>query len=519
MQSLLNIRVQKLFLLTIILKVGSSFLGWLLRDPWILGFSLPLSFMAAYIAMGLKRRDNDVSDESFADSCYYLGFIFTITSIIFSLLDLPNIGTRINDIAVRFGAAMVSTVFGLVVRVYLVSFKKDVSEAVREVQDTVIDSARRFSEQLVMSYDKLRAFESTVDKATKEAVERVNTQVESLSKNHADRLADFFVDLSAKNQEAFAQALNEVRAASLRLSESVDGYSNGMRANLTSIESKVSAFAEAIAGRLATTTFPDDYFAKHLAGPLAQLSESTQTIAGSITAASEEVAATSETLSSAMKTLRSKAKATDDGLEKVLHLTTQQQAVLESAQGQLDVLGQLANSLSGLDTALSKTLGLISSSNETAVELTTRVSAVVSESAETRQVLTLSLDAIAHKLSAGVSATEAVASKIDTAVAADQQTSAAMEALNSSASKAIGKFDVLTSQLQTLVSQLSNLDASLLTQQELKVATGSQSMLFSPDNSAHQSNPTASPSGFGAEVVASNPHAQTLSVSSPNNKV
>jgi len=93
MQSLLAIRVQKLFLVTIILKVLSSLVGWLFQLQWTFGFIIPLAFMAAYVVLGLKRQDQEVSDEKFADSCYYLGFIFTISSIILSLFDLPNIGT------------------------------------------------------------------------------------------------------------------------------------------------------------------------------------------------------------------------------------------------------------------------------------------------------------------------------------------------------------------------------------------------------------------------------------------
>src|SRR5205085_699535 len=115
-----GIPVQKLFIATILLKITSSGIGWYL-DPqwakWSFGLAFPLLIMAAYVWLGLNRRDGDVPDEKFADSCYYLGFIFTITSIIFSLFDLPNIGTKMQDIAVRFGAAMVSTVAGLVVRV------------------------------------------------------------------------------------------------------------------------------------------------------------------------------------------------------------------------------------------------------------------------------------------------------------------------------------------------------------------------------------------------------------------
>ena len=113
---MIDIRVQKLFAVVLALKVTCSGLGWYLQRPWSLGFAVPLTLMVAYIVLGLNRRSDDVTDEKFADSCYYLGFIFTITSIIFSLFDLPSIGSQLESIAVRFGAAMVSTVLGLGVR-------------------------------------------------------------------------------------------------------------------------------------------------------------------------------------------------------------------------------------------------------------------------------------------------------------------------------------------------------------------------------------------------------------------
>jgi hypothetical protein len=183
----IRVRMQRLFALTVTLKVGTAFLGWRFQMPWSLGFGVPIAIMVAYIVVGLNRSDDDVSDEKFADTCYYLGFIFTITSIIFSLFDLPNIGTRIQDIAIRFGAAMVSTVFGLAVRVYLVSFRKDGADAVQDVEDAVVEAAHRFREQLVIAVEKLRGFEETVDRAATNAVERVNLQVEKLSTDpHCD---------------------------------------------------------------------------------------------------------------------------------------------------------------------------------------------------------------------------------------------------------------------------------------------------------------------------------------------
>lgn len=528
MKSILDVKVQKLFVVTLILKLGFSGLGWYLERPWTLGTVVPLLIMGAYITIGLHRSDTDVSDEKFADTCYYLGFIFTITSIIFSLFDLPNIGTKIQDIAVRFGAAMVSTVLGLGVRVYLVSFKLDIGDAIKDAEDAVLDATRKFTEQLTVVLERLRDFESQVDTAAKSTVERVNLQVENLSKNHADKLTEFFTDLTAQNQKAFTLALSEVKVASRHLADSVDGYSNGMRANLASIEAKVGVFTESVTNRLKTTTFPDDYFAKHLEIPLGMLTESAGELAGGVKKASAEVGQSTIVLTGALKKLRDKANATEGSLETVLRLTEQQQAVLDSAQGQLTTLGLLSNNLNNFDAALSNTLAGITASTVVTADLASRVSNVVDEGAAARKSLEQSLsdvigrldssasatnsvaerldansianltavatlagkldanlvatntaattiasqlamsniasESVAAKLGATAIASESIAGKLDGLAAADVQASVTLGAIGLHASNAIGKVDRAVEQLHGMVSQLSSLDGALRAQ-------------------------------------------------------
>jgi hypothetical protein len=464
MERLLDIRVQKLFLITIVLKVGSSFLGWQLESPWILGLFVPLAIMAAYILIGIKRRDTDVSDEKFADSCYYLGFIFTITSIIFCLFDIAKIVDHLIDIAVRFGAAMASTVVGLTVRVYLVSFKGDVSDAIKDTEDAVIDASRRFCEQLVIACEKLKDFQSEVDTAAKGTVERINLQVESLSKNHSENLTDFFADLTQRNQEAFTLALDEVRRASLQLSSSVDGYSEGMRTNLSGIESKVSSFADAMTNRLKSTTFPDEYFSKSLAGPLSQLTASTSAISQGIDRAAVEVRESTVLLGTALKSLRTKATSTETSLDKVISLTTQQQAVLNAAQGQLTVLETLTNTLSSFDKALASTVEVVRGNSTASAEIAQSVGSLVAEGAVNRKALEDALKAIAVELGANADATVAVVGRLDDVVIADTETAKVLNGLGQHASGAIGKVDAAVENLQTIAQQFSSLDSTLRSQ-------------------------------------------------------
>jgi hypothetical protein len=428
MKKIPALNIQNLFALVLGLKIISSFLGWKFQSPWIMGFTIPLVLMLAYIALGIKRKSSDLTDEKFADTCYYLGFIFTITSIIFCLLDLPNIGTKIQEIAVRFGAAMVSTVLGLAVRVYLVSFRRDAADALKDAEDAVLDATRKFSEQLTLARERLQEFEMQVDAAAKSSVERVNLQVENLSKNHSHRLTEFFTDLTTRNQETFIAALSEVKSASFRLSDSVDSYSASMQRNVSSIESKVGAFTDAMTNRLKTTAFPDDYFVKHLEAPLSQLKEGAAVLASGVMLVNDQVIESSNVLSKALTKLRQKAAAAEDSMEMVSRLSSQQQGVLDSAKGQVSALAEVSSTLSQLDSALNNTLAGFAAHTAVNAELRTSVEGVVSENVEARRSLEKSLEVVARKLDLNASATSDVVSKLDASATLSKEASSAFTA-------------------------------------------------------------------------------------------
>ena len=95
---------------------------------WIFGFWLPISAMFIYITFGHFKTKKSSLDErlNYGDSCYYLGFLFTIASIILSLyiIGVSNEEFNAADLAIRFAAAMVTTLLGMAIRVYLVTFAK-----------------------------------------------------------------------------------------------------------------------------------------------------------------------------------------------------------------------------------------------------------------------------------------------------------------------------------------------------------------------------------------------------------
>ena len=352
MNAILSIRIQKLFMLAVIMKVTSAFCGWYLQLQWSLGLILPLAVMAAYITLGIKRQDREVTDEKFADSCYYLGFIFTITSIVFSLFDLPQIGERIQDIAVRFGAAMVSTVLGLAVRVYLVSFRPDAADALIGSEDAVLDASQKFREQLVMAHEKLNDFQKQVITATETSVEAVRLQAEKLTQDHSARMERVFVELNERNQQAITQALSAISSAGTRMAQSVDVYTESMKSSVKSLDEKVETFGKTVTRRLNATTFPDDFFATRLAAPLEQLKAATTAVSQQVQSAADGTGEAASALSAAITKLKVKAARAEESLDTVTRLTTAQHALFDTSTAQLDQLKKLAELLDRVQQAL-----------------------------------------------------------------------------------------------------------------------------------------------------------------------
>ncbi|MFM0628395.1 hypothetical protein [Paraburkholderia xenovorans] len=346
MDRLLTVRIKNLFIVTLFLKILSSGAGWYLQSPWILGLVVPLCVMLAYIAIGVKRTDKSLSDEKFADSCYYLGFLFTITSIVFSLFDLSNTGMQMSVIAVRFGAAMISTLLGLSVRVFMVSFREDLDDAMKSAEDKVIESTHRLGDQLTIALDRFRIFQSQVDEATTHSISKVAVGMEELTKSYGEQLTQFFAQLAAENTKAFKASQVDVHAASERLSSSVDGYAAGLKQSIESIENRVIEFSDIVTRRLENMTFPDDYFTTRLAASLDKLADSTTGIAAQVATAARNVSESLETVQGALSTIRSHAGEVNSAFESLSRLTRVQETLLAGSRAQVDTLETLNTTLS-----------------------------------------------------------------------------------------------------------------------------------------------------------------------------
>lgn len=146
----------KFFIFTLVFKITSAFIAFgfehsgtrseyenftsLIFNPiWLFGFTLPLAAMGIYCYVGYRKAKTGSSRvlRAFGDSCYYLGFLFTIASIILALSGIGENEFNLSVIALRFAAAMVTTLIGMAIRICLITFA-DTPNVFKKVGDTIV---------------------------------------------------------------------------------------------------------------------------------------------------------------------------------------------------------------------------------------------------------------------------------------------------------------------------------------------------------------------------------------------
>src|SRR5262245_21337039 len=111
---------------------GSAYIVWakLVGIPPVLVTGIPLGLMLLYaLALGLARYFR-LRDDQAGDNLYYLGFLYTLTSLGVSLWQF-SVNEGAEGIVTNFGVAIASTILGVALRVVFNQMRQDPVEVER----------------------------------------------------------------------------------------------------------------------------------------------------------------------------------------------------------------------------------------------------------------------------------------------------------------------------------------------------------------------------------------------------
>lgn len=146
---------KKLFVAVFIGGSISVLTSLALDNPYVLGLAAPVTLLILYWVVGRKFGGPDGRSESFSDSTYYLGFLFTLVGLVTALLSLMGGNADLDDLVSKFGLALSTTVVGLFLRVYDVNFVHSIQERRRQAERELSRAIERFTDGLEVSSDKM----------------------------------------------------------------------------------------------------------------------------------------------------------------------------------------------------------------------------------------------------------------------------------------------------------------------------------------------------------------------------
>lgn len=279
---------------------------------------VPVSIMLVYAAAVIFIRSLRLREDQSGDNCYYMGFLFTLTSLAVSLWQF-EVGGPPEAIVRNFGIAIGSTIAGIALRIFMNQMRRDPLEVERVSRLELADASRRVRRELDATVVELNHFRRATQQIAEESWSEVRAQIETTSARliaaveavterstvpieAATRLSGASVEAMTRTVVASlkesADALSRESVAVARAAEqAVDGASERMTGAVEGAAARLSGESEALSARTAALTEA----VAALSEALAALAVPERLVALTVTPAAEPLATAVERIAAGLE--------------------------------------------------------------------------------------------------------------------------------------------------------------------------------------------------------------------------
>lgn len=369
-----NNAIRIAFLVALAGKIISAVLSIILNSPWVFGFGIPLTIMLIYMIFGHFQTHKSCYRirQGYGDSSYYLGFLFTVASIILALFVLGSQDNLVtSELAIRFAAAMVTTLLGMAVRVYIVTFadkeeeKLPITEQTIAITPQVINDSDSFEVRVQANLDNLRTLNQSlinnIDSAEKmrislqSLVGRVQSDLEEMTKSTEKYLQNLMENTSSlltDTQTKFNAALEKtVRDTAdqmhLLVQNSTDNAQQYVQGALKNIEQISIASKDSLreSSELLASTFNDTAQAR-----IQSFTENTAKLGLAVESLTQQISSVAKPIGSLKESLQQTKQTLESEISARLH------ADIDHVHAKMNQLSVSTDDLLTKTTAISKNL-------------------------------------------------------------------------------------------------------------------------------------------------------------------
>jgi hypothetical protein len=275
-----RLSLKSLFIIAVLVGTIFTVVGSQINSTF-LGFWVPVSIILIYCTI-VWHGSSDVPPVIAGDSCYYLGFIFTLISLIASLLLLsegPEAGkVNFSQIVSSFGVALVTTVIGLIARLLITSFDIETKQRQVQIERDIEQSLEVFKGQIDVLINTVTSSVIKVSAETQQVIIGTLQEYEKVNSNVLEKFEASFDECQVKFTNAVNNLTDKVNSIEVSkdvitkpvlesikdLTDNLAGFSHSFTIGAKQLQSNNEQLAYHIAGSTDTIN-------KHINGFEAQL--------------------------------------------------------------------------------------------------------------------------------------------------------------------------------------------------------------------------------------------------------
>lgn len=201
-------------------------------NPFV-SMTVPIMLMIGYLCLSLFSGRIRLHGEQTGDNLYYMGFLFTLSSLGVSLYQFTAAEST-DDVIRNFGIAITSTIVGIALRILYNQTRRDVLDIERATRHELADMTRRVRSELENASREFADFRRVSNQMISEGFDEIVKQADTTG-----------VQLKEAFERMAAEAIKPIESASAKLGTAIDVSLGQFTTKLLEIAQKVGSSGDA----------------------------------------------------------------------------------------------------------------------------------------------------------------------------------------------------------------------------------------------------------------------------------
>jgi ABC-type transporter Mla subunit MlaD len=220
---------------------------------------VPVGTMLAYALLIYSARGLRLRDDQSGDNLYYMGFLFTLTSLGVSLYQFTA-ARAAEEIVQNFGIAIGSTIAGIGLRVIFNQMRRDPVEVERMMRLELAEAARRVRRELDSTVVEFGHQRRSAQQAAADSFKHVTEKFDEMVAKFLGSLEDITAKLAGPLEAGSRRSGDAIAEASARIGAKLAESGRQISAASDALSERVGAISSAlddVAAKLGAMQTPD----------------------------------------------------------------------------------------------------------------------------------------------------------------------------------------------------------------------------------------------------------------------